>query len=195
VATGSPDALSSSTDADFPLLPVFEVLYMFFPSSPFVSYHSQRGVSLVELIVMLGMISVLVAVMIPRLNKSNLNLPLVEQTLVADIRMARANATSKGVHYQVSLSSSSYSVQRLQDDDGDNVWEPDNEFPTQTVELPYGVAITEGSDATLEFTTRGLLADDSDGTPASVVTVTVHDSDHSQTKTIEVWPSGQVQEV
>jgi len=198
MAAGLPDVLSSSSDADLPPFPISEVLYMLLPSAfSFLSccYRSQRGVSLIELIVVLGLVSGLIALSIPRLNKSNLNLPLVEQTLIADIRMARANATSRGVHFRVSLSASSYAIQRLQDEDGDGVWDPDSEFPEQTVDLPYGISITEGAGSMIEFTTRGLLASESDGTPASVISVTVYDSDHSQSKTIEVWPSGQVQEV
>lgn len=158
-------------------------------------HRSQRGMSLVELLVMLGIVSVLIAVAMPRLNKSNLNLPLVEQSLVADIRMARANAVSRGAHYKVSVSASTYSVQRLQDDDGDGAWEPDGGFPAYTVGLPEGITITEGVGSEIEFTTRGLLTSNPDGTPASVISVTILDSVHSRTKIVEIWPSGQVEEV
>jgi prepilin-type N-terminal cleavage/methylation domain-containing protein len=161
----------------------------------FFHLQSQRGMSLVEMLVVLGIVAVLIAVIIPRLNKSNLNLPVVEQTLVADIRMARANAASRGAHYKVSVSASTYSVQRLQDDDEDGVWEPDGGFPTYTVNLPEGIAISEGAGSEIEFTTRGLLTSNPDGTPAAVISVTILDSIHSRTKTVEIWPSGQVEEV
>lgn len=155
--------------------------------------RSQRGMSLIELLVTVGILSIMIAVAVPRLNSSILNLPLVEQSLIGDIRMARAHATTQGAHYRVSIYSDSYSVQRLVAVDG--VWEPDSRFPAQTVELPHGVSFSEGAGAVIEFTTRGLLADQADGTPAAVVSITVHDALHNETKTVEVWPSGQVEEV
>lgn len=159
--------------------------------------RSQRGMSMIELIVTIGILSLLMAFSLPNINSGVLNLPLVSQTLVGDIRMARANATTRGVHYRVSIESSSYTIQRLQDEDEDDVWEPDGAFPTQTVELPTGLSITfsSGEGAIVEFTTRGLLVEQEDGTPAEIVTLTVVDSIHDESKSLEVWPSGQVQEV
>jgi prepilin-type N-terminal cleavage/methylation domain-containing protein len=171
------------------------VLYRLRFSSP----HSfQRGMSMVELLVAMSILAAMIAVAVPKFNSSMLNLPVTEQTLIADIRMARANATSRGVHYKISLHSSSYSVQRLQDTDGDGVWEPDGSFPAYTVNLPDDLSLSfgDGSSAVFEFTTRGLLADQEDGTPADIVTVYLHDAqDSGGTKTVQIWPSGQVEEV
>jgi Tfp pilus assembly protein FimT len=168
------------------------VSYRTFPSS---FRRAQRGMSAIELIVTMGILTALIAFTLPRLNSSVLNLPLVSQSLIGDIRMARANATTRGVHYQISIESSSYSVQRLQDDDGDGAWDPDSAFPTQTVELPTDISITEGTGSLVEFTTRGLLADQEDGTPAEIITIKIHDALHNEDEIIEVWPSGQVEEV
>ena len=157
--------------------------------------YSQRGVSIIELLVAIGIASVVMALALPRLNQSALNLPIAEQNLIADIRMARASATTRGARFQVSLSAESYSIQRLQDDDNDGVWEPDSGFSAQTVELPAGITVTVGADAEIEFTTRGLLADQSDGTPAPIVEISLHDSYEGETRMMEVWPSGQIAEV
>lgn len=155
----------------------------------------QRGMSMIELIVTMGIAALMMALALPHINSGTLNLPLVQQNLIGDIRMARASATSRGVHFKVSISSSSYTVQRLQDTDGDGIWEPDGEFPTRTVELPNDISIVDGEGSEIEFTTRGLLADQEDGTPAPIVTISLHDSLYNETKTVKVWPSGQVEEV
>src|SRR4051794_29608572 len=105
------------------------------PPPRFSFFHSsQRGMSLIELMVTMSVMAIMIAIAVPKLNKSTLNLPVTEQTLIGDIRIARADATSRGVHYLVSIASSSYSVQRLQDNDKDHVWEPDGAFPVRTVE-------------------------------------------------------------
>jgi prepilin-type N-terminal cleavage/methylation domain-containing protein len=164
----------------------------------FSPVRSQRGMSMIELLVTMSILAVMIAVAVPKFNSSMLNLPVAEQTLIADIRMARAHATSRGVHYQISLTSSSYSVQRLQDSDGDGVWNADSGFPAQTVDFPSDLSLSfeDGSSAVFEFTTRGLLVDQEDGSPAAIVTVYLHDSqDESATKTVQIWPSGQVEEV
>ncbi len=168
--------------------------------SPRLSFFrgSQRGMTMVELLVTISILAVMIAVAVPKLNKSVLDLPVTEQNLMGDIRLARANATSRGVHFRVSVSTSSYSVQRLQDNNNDGVWEPDSGFPAQVTEMPPGISLSlaDGSSSVLEFTTRGLLADNSDGTPAGIVTIYIHKTlDGDETKTVEIWPSGQVEEV
>jgi len=72
--------------------------------------------SLVELLVVIGILAVLVMVTRTGLNRSALNLPAATQNLVGDLRIARANAASRGAHFRVTLSASSYTMQRLQDD-------------------------------------------------------------------------------
>ena len=163
---------------------------LFFPSS-----CSQRGMSMIELIVVMGIISAALAVALPRFNQAALNLSVAEQTLVANIRLARAQATTRGARFKVTLASNSYSIQRLQDDDDDGVWDPDSAFPAQDVELPDGITLTMDGASELEFTTRGLLADLPDGTPASIVEIAMHDAHKNETREMEIWPSGQIGEV
>ena len=66
----------------------------------------------------------------------------------------------------------------------------------RTVDLPSGnwLSINNG-DGIVEFTTRGLIGTLADGTSPAVEEVTLNDAVHSETRKIEVWPSGQVQEV
>ena len=126
-------------------------------------------------------------------SRSGLNLGNATESLAGNIRLARVNAVSRGARYRVTLGSNSYSIQRLQDDDGDGVWEPDGAFPAQEIELPKGIIINGGADAEIEFNTRGLLAPLPDGTLPDVIPIYLSGADESQSETVEVWPSGQVQ--
>ena len=155
-----------------------------------------RGMSLVELLVTLGIVAVVGAVALPRINSGTLNAKVTAQNLLGDIRMARANATTRGAHFRVTLESTSYTVERLQDDDGDGDWEPGAGLQKRTVDLPSGISLSiNNGDGIIEFTTRGLIATLADGTPPEIEDVTLNDSVHGKTRHIQVWPSGQVQEV
>jgi type II secretory pathway pseudopilin PulG len=146
-----------------------------------------------EMLVTVTVAGLLAAVALPNLNRAEFRLVGAMENLVGNIRLARANAVSRGARYRVVLSSASYSIQRLQDVDEDDVWEPDG--PAQEVELPQGVMITEGAGEEIEFTTRGLVAPLPDGTPAGIVTIRLSGEGEESGRAIDVWPSGQVQRV
>lgn len=154
---------------------------------------SEQGLSLVEVLVAVTILALMVALAVPNFNRSGLNRMNAAESLAGNIRLARANAVSRGARYRVTLGANSYLIQRLQDDDGDGVWEPDSAFGTQEIELPSGVTITEGASVEIEFTSRGLLAPLSDGTPPDVISIYVSSVSENQSEAIEVWPSGQVQ--
>ena len=157
---------------------------------------NERGMSMVELLVTLGIVAVVGAVALPRINSGTLNAKVTAQNLLGDIRMARASATTRGAHFRVTLESTSYTVERLQDDDGDGDWEPGAGLQKRTVDLPSGISLSiNNGDGIIEFTTRGLIATLPDGTPPEIEDVTLNDSVHGKTRNIQVWPSGQVQEV
>lgn len=155
-------------------------------------WGGESGMTVMELLVTLGIISVLAAIAIPQVNSSVINFSSARDGLLADIRLARGNATGRGAHFRVTLSSDSYVIQRLQDGDGDDIWEPNGAFPSQTVELPSMITITEGVGEEIEFTTRGLLILQPDGTPPPVIEITLKDSRDSRTAELSVYPSGQV---
>lgn len=160
---------------------------------PFV-LDSQHGMSLIELLVAIGILGLLVALALPRLNSRQLDLSTATQDLVGNLRIARANASGRGAHYLATFSSSSYSIQRLQDNDDDGVWEP--EGPSLQVDLPGGVSLTvQDGDGVVEFNARGLIEPNAGDAVAEIERLTLTDSRDGRTQQVEVWPSGQVQVV
>ena len=82
----------------------------------------------------------------------------------------------------------------MQDADGDGIWAVDSSYPTQTVTLSPAVSIGGAVlNKSIEFNQRGLLHSTIAGEIPAVVYVPLTLTGGS-TKTIEVWPSGQVQE-
>lgn len=153
-------------------------------------YSRPKGLSLLELLVAIAMLSIIGAIAIPHLNKSIFNLSTATQMLVASIRVARADAVSRGTRYRVVLGTNSYSVQRLQLS-GDGEWVPAS--TTEEVNLPSGITINVmDGDGVIEFNTRGLVVPAPGEELAEIEQLTLHDSRDGDTKYLEVWPSGQV---
>lgn len=154
--------------------------------------------TMVELLVAIGILMVTGAFVLPTLNSSALNSTVATQNFIGDLRMARANATSRGTHYLVELSSQSYTIQRLQQDfteQGEEIWVDDGS--PQQVDFPAGISLSvEEGDGLIEFDSRGLVLPNPDTGLPEVEEIAITDSLHGQdTVTIEVWPSGQVLEV
>ncbi|MGE0684194.1 MAG: GspH/FimT family pseudopilin [Candidatus Binatia bacterium] len=156
-------------------------------------HRSQRGMSMIELLVTIAIIAVMGMIALPALNRSVVDLSAAKQELISRLRLARANATSRGAHFRVTLSSSSYAIQRLADDDGDGLWTPTG--ASETVHLPSTVslAVTDG-DGVIEFDSRGLIEPPDADTPPEVERMTLSDA-HKKTALLEVYPSGQVLEM
>ena len=148
------------------------------------------GFSLVELLVILSIVGILVAIAVPTTNRSMLNLSYSMGEFESNVRVARGNATGRGVHYRVTLHSGYYEIDRLHFSGG--VWSHDPAFSVQTISLPPHVTITTGVGQSFEFNSRGLLQPATVGTPAVQVDVTMRDSRSDETKTVGVWPSGQI---
>lgn len=156
----------------------------------------QAGLTLLELLVGLAIVGTLGAIAIPNLNNSSLDLSSAVQRFVGELRMARARATNSGAHFRVTLADTSYTIQRLKDADEDGVWEPDSSFPAGTIDLPTNISLSvTGGDGIIEFTSRGLVVPRPDDGVAEIEQITISDTANGRTQQLEVWPSGQIQEV
>jgi len=142
-----------------------------------------------------GIVAVLMAIAVFGLSPRYADLEGAHQELVNSIRETRLRATVKGAHFRLVPLETSYEIQRLQDADGDGLWDVDGSARVQDVELPPGVKIAAASmgglDAVVEFNTRGVMVEPTGGA-AEVVQLTLTDHE-SRTRVVEVWPSGQVQ--
>lgn len=175
---------------------------------PFVpGWHSRRrrrsprsvgeaGLTLLELLVSIAIIGTVGILAMPTLSNNSLDLSSAVQQFVGELRTARASATSRGAHFRVTLAATSYTLQRLQDTDANGVWEPDTKFPAGTIDLPTDISLSVTSgDGIIEFTSRGLVVPRPDDGVAEIERITLSDTAHGRAEQIEVWPSGQVQEV
>ena len=154
----------------------------------------EKGLTVIEMIATLGIIGILMGIAISSFGSKTLALSSATQDLLGALRVARANATGRGVHFRVTVNANSYSIQRLQDPDGDGNWSPDG--AAQQVDLPNPAFVNNaGAGTAIEFDTRGLLVPPDDNTPASVITIQIENPDNGGTKEIQVWPSGQIGQI
>lgn len=156
-------------------------------------HRSPRGMSILELLVTIAIVAVMGMIALPALNRSVVDLSAAKQELVGRLRLARANATSRGAHFRVTLSSSSYTIQRLADGNGDGVWTPVGEVETVQLPATISLAVTDG-DGVIEFDSRGLIEPPDADTPPEVERITLSDI-HEKTALLEIYPSGQVLEM
>jgi hypothetical protein len=137
-----------------------------------------------ELMITAAIISAAAAMAIPR-RDSVFALRGAHSTFVADMRMTRGTAIAEGVHFRLEIfDSTSYGILRMMEGGGGWVQDGDPEIERT---LPPHVTFSGGVGDGYEFNTRGLVVE-----PATQVTVTLVDSSTGQSRTVDLWPSGQV---
>jgi len=150
-------------------------------------HDADDGFTLIELVVSFALFAVVVGIAVPHLRGRNYDLWGAHAQLMADLRQARADAITRGDHFAVVVTEASgYEVRRLRDDDGNGVWVPDA-TPFHRRTLPDHVRFVAGLYSNLEYNTRGLMV-----IPDAADALVLQDEHSGATKTVTVWPSGQV---
>jgi len=128
---------------------------------------------------------VLMGIALPHASRDEFNLWTAQTQLLGDLRTVRTNAITKGVHYQVVLTASGYTLNRMKQNSGNGAWVVDYTVSTRT--FPRNVTLVAGAGSTFEFNTRGMLI-----LPGAATTLVLSDASTGHTRNVTVWPSGQV---
>lgn len=150
----------------------------------------ERGHTLVELTVALSILAILMRIAVPLWKATSMNIVTARRIVVANLRLARANAITKSIHYQVSFASDQGSVKlspMVQPTPPATTWTADT-TKVQSSAFPKSTQVSTSS-VVIEFNTRGMVANSS-----TVTVISVTDS-LGRTKSLQVWPSGQIHEL
>jgi prepilin-type N-terminal cleavage/methylation domain-containing protein len=146
--------------------------------------HGRGGFTLLELLVTMSLIGIVVGIALPQFPRNAYALWTAQQQLLADLRVARADALTKGDHFRFDVdSATTYREYRMRLVAG--VWVI-NGPPIRVRTLPPTVTFTAGVGSQFEFNTRGLMLN-----PGAATTLRLADAT-SHTRVVTVWPSGQV---
>jgi hypothetical protein len=138
----------------------------------------------------IGITAILSAVAIPMWQASSMNILTARRMVSANLRLARANAITKSLHYQVSFPDAGHVAlaAMMQSPAGSGNWVV-NTAKVQTSALPAKTDVPAGSLSTVvQFNTRGMVVNAS-----TVVAISLTDT-CGNTKSLQVWPSGQINE-
>lgn len=154
---------------------------------------NEKGTTLTEAMVTISIAAIITAVGVLGIRGDFLDLASSSQDLRNDLKQARMEASRRGVHYRVTLSSGSYSTERMADPQGDGSWEAAAATIPEVVDLPDHVSLAmDNADTVVEFNSRGLVVG-ADGEPVEgVVEIVLTDQKDGTQRRISVWPSGQI---
>jgi prepilin-type N-terminal cleavage/methylation domain-containing protein len=148
-------------------------------------YRNGPGFSVLELIVALSMFAIVVALASPHAANSQFALWNANQQLMGDLRRTRGDALTHGDHYRLDVTGpGSYAEYRMKLVGG--AWSPSG-APVRTRTLPSGVTFSAGIGRQFEFNTRGLLT-----SVDAAAMLSMTDAHTHHTRSVRVWPSGQV---
>lgn len=161
---------------------------------------------MVDLVVSLGVTSVLLGLSVMSLRGTYTDLGLAAQNVAAELRKARMYAITRGAHYRMTLATGWHKTERLQDNDNDGVWQVDTTYPSTQQDFKGGVTMVAntgnsvGGDSgspVIEFDTRGMVVPKAGTSVPSIMTVTINGATSANamkgTLYVYVWPSGQVE--
>ncbi|MGD0948199.1 MAG: GspH/FimT family pseudopilin [Candidatus Binatia bacterium] len=138
----------------------------------------------------LSIVAILGAIAVPSWKASQMNILTARRMVLANLRLARANAITKSLHYQVSFPDAGHVTLSgmLQSPAGSGTWVVDT-TKVQTSALPANTQVSAAAlSTTVQFNTRGMVAN-----ATTMTAISLTDS-FSNTKSLQVWPSGQINE-
>ena len=148
---------------------------------------SQRGYSLVELMVAVGIFGVLAAMGLPHLDTRRQDIQTTTKQIIADYRWARNRAITSGVHFGIEwTSTNSYEVQKMKQA-ANGTWSKD--LTVKTVTLPPHINTSWYWPALQEFNTRGMMV-----TGTTTLYQLFWDSNYFGWHMVSLWQSGQIYE-
>ena len=153
-------------------------------------FRNHNGYSIIELTVSMAVLAIILSTAISTLNPSARALDNAGRELGANLRLARAKAVATGYHYQVTVSSTSYDVNRMILSAGN--WVIDGGTPTRTIVLPTSVSVPSVPAGPYQFDSRGNCVGASAPCLSAASTVTLHHAAQNRDLSVTVWPSGQV---
>jgi len=149
--------------------------------------RASGGYSLIELLVGVAIFSIVASAGLPHVDTRREGINTSVQSLVADLRLARARAITSGSRHAVAFTTSNtYELHRLELNDA-GVWEL--EVIVKTVELPENieVVVPDTPADRIEFNTRGMMV----SSPQPMLPA-ILDLQHRVKHHLAVWPSGQI---
>ena len=151
-----------------------------------------RGSTLMQLLTAMSIMAALAAIAVPRFDSRRMQILTAHRLVISNLRVARANSISKSVHFTVSFPSNNViTVQRLKESPANSgTWVTDDTYTAQSITLPSTTTMkTAAVGTSVEFNSRGLAVN-----LAAARQLDVQDS-YGVTKSLQVWPSGQVNEL
>jgi len=148
----------------------------------------QAGYTLIEAVVIIALLGVLVGIAMPHFSQQRIQIVNAQRLAIASLRLARSNAISKSVHFQVAFPDATHiRVARMVETPADSGnWYVDTSS-VQTTALPVPTSFASTLIGTaIEFNSRGYIVD-----LKSPVRIDTQDT-FGTTKSLQVWPSGQI---
>ncbi len=148
---------------------------------------NQHGLSIIDLLVTMSILFILAAAGLPHVDQRRFDLNTAQHRITADLRWARARAMVSGAHHRFhSTGAHTYQIERLVK--RNDAWALDTTVKRAT--LPQHIVLAT-PDEHVELNRRGIIVY---GDPAAAVPVqwTITDSMFSASRTLTLYPSGQI---
>jgi prepilin-type N-terminal cleavage/methylation domain-containing protein len=157
------------------------------------------GFSLIEMVVTVAVLSIVIGITLPNFDSRRVAVLAAQRLVIAQLRIARTNAITKGVHYMMEIPTSSTTQFKIEGMVlNGTIWQVDS-TKVQTMTLPTNTQFAAAAlNTRVEFNTRGMAVTtttaDGPAHPPATKQVDITDI-FNVTKSLQAWPSGQINEL